>query len=244
MAFDTTIDYITTASTGNASDFGDTTLSKRNASGCSNGTYGMSCGGYSGVAATGEALVYVTIASTGDSANWGEISSAQYGATQQESGAISGHTRGVMWAASSALSNIIEYWTWASTGDTSDFGDVSQTTGGTGDAGTEDTVRGMLYTIGGEWSPSGQGSVNIEYITMATTGNSVDFGDATESTSFSGSFSNGTRAESWAGKWYTGGSYVVADHIEYVTIASTGNGTDQGNLDVGGFSFACAEGSA
>ena len=244
--YDTTIDYITTASTGNTYDFGDVRISKRYAAGCSDGTYGMSVGGYTGVAATAASLEYVTIASTGNSASWGEISSAVYGATQAHAGAIGGTTRGVLWNAKDGLTNIIEYWTWASTGDTSDFGDLSTTADKVGDAGCEDTVRGVMYTIGGQWSPSGEGSENIEYITMSTTGNSTDFGNATEYVSLSGSFSDGTRAESWGGRWYgpNNDAYTTATHIEYITIASAGNGTDAGDLDTDGMGFACASGSS
>ena len=244
--YDSTIDYVTTSSTGNTYDFGDVRLEKRRASGCSDGTYGMSCGGMTGSAATGFALEYVTIASGTTSANWGDISSAQFGAYQADSGAIGGTTRGVMWSAKRALITDIEYWTWASTGNTSDFGDTSVAAGDVGDSGCEDTIRGVMYTISGEWSGSGQGSENIEYIAMATTSNSFDFGDATEYTSNSGAFSDGTRAESWAGKWYgpDNDAYTTANHIEYITIASLGDGTDAGDLDASGMDMACASGSA
>jgi len=243
MGNDTTIDYITTASTGNASDFGDTRISRNGSSGCSDGTYGMSTTGNSGIAATGFQLEYVTIASTGNSANWGDISSAQFGANQDGSVAIGGHTRGVLAGAKGGDSNVIEYWTWASTGDTSDFGDLSVSSSDFGDTGCEDTVRGLIYTLGG-FVDSTVGRVNIDYITIATTGNASDFGDAVFKVEWSGGFSNGTRAESWAGVYQPGGTYTTLDSIEYVTIQSTGNGTDQGNLDEPGQSFCCAEGSA
>ena len=61
----------------------------------------------------------------------------------------------------------------------------------------------------------------IQYITIATTGNSVDFGDLTRKTSAWGALSNSTR-----GVW--GGGYTNA--MEFITIASTGNATDFGTL--------------
>ena len=50
----------------------------------------------------------------------------------------------------------------------------------------------------------------------------------------------------WAGKWYgpDNDAYTTANHIEYITIASLGDGTDAGDLDAGGMDMACASGSA
>ena len=175
----------------------------------------MSVAGRTESASTGARLEYVNIGSGTTSATWGDISSAQYGATQCEPGAIGGTTRGVLWNAKSGATNIVEYWTWSSTGDTSDFGDTSTNCDAPGDAGCEDTIRGIMYTIGGGWTPSGQGSENIEYITMASTSNTSDFGDATEYVNLSGSFSDGKRPESCGGKWYRedNDAYTTETHI-------------------------------
>ena len=65
--------------------------------------------------------------------------------------------------------------------------------------------------------------IRDRYITIATTGNSTDFGDLTETKSALGALASNTR-----GVW--GGGYSNKNVIEYVTIATTGNGTDFGDL--------------
>ena len=74
------------------------------------------------------------------------------------------------------------------------------------------------------YGPSAPNGTNvIEYITIATTGNSQDFGDLTASKTSLGALASNTR-----GVW--GGGYSNKNVIEYVTIATTGNGTDFGDL--------------
>ena len=67
----------------------------------------------------------------------------------------------------------------------------------------------------------------IDYITVSTTGNAIDFGDLTQARSALGSCASTTRACA-AGGEQTGGSKVGT--IDYVTIATTGNTTDFGDL--------------
>ena len=67
--------------------------------------------------------------------------------------------------------NVIDYITIASTGDSTDFGDLSS--GRYDNSGADNNVRG-IFTGGG-------GSLLIvEYITIASTGNAADFGDPTD----------------------------------------------------------------
>ena len=71
------------------------------------------------------------------------------------------------------------------------------------------------------------GDVNrIEYITVASTGNSLDFGDLTVTRSAPSASANGTRG-------VFGGGSVALNVIDYITIASTGNATDFGDLTAG-----------
>ena len=83
MAHKTTIDYLTTASTGDASDFGDlrtqTHMGARDLGGANNLTYGAYFGGYKG-SSGGYAsdIEYVSIASTGNTQAWGELKTTGY----------------------------------------------------------------------------------------------------------------------------------------------------------------------
>ena len=109
-----TIDYVTIATTGNATDFGDLTDARYGSdSACSNGTRGVFGGGHQK-----NIIDYVTIATTGDATDFGDLTVARYG-----SGACSNGTRGV-WGGGSSY-NTIDYVTIATTGDATDFGDLT-----------------------------------------------------------------------------------------------------------------------
>ena len=64
------LQYITIASTGNTTDFGDRTVSLRAISATSNSIRGVFAGGRSG---TSDVIDYITIASTGDAADFGDL---------------------------------------------------------------------------------------------------------------------------------------------------------------------------
>jgi len=65
----------------------------------------------------------------------------------------------------------------------------------------------------------------MEYVTVASTGNSINFGDlATGRDSVAGT-SDGT-----TGEFSGGNDGSTTDEIDIITIASTGNGTDVGDL--------------
>lgn len=67
----------------------------------------------------------------------------------------------------------------------------------------------------------------IEYITISTAGNAIDFGDRTVQRTEIASGSSNTRGIFWAGTRDPAGSTNV---IDYVTIASTGDALDFGDL--------------
>ena len=78
----------------------------------------------------------------------------------------------------------------------------------------------------GNYAPGGDSYANhntIEFITIATLGNSQDFGDLTSTASNTASSSNSVRAIR-LGKWPTN------DMIDFVTIATLGNAVDFGDL--------------
>ena len=76
----------------------------------------------------------------------------------------------------------------------------------------------------------------IDYVSIGTTGNAVDFGDATNERQVNQSLmSSTTRAVFTAG---ISDDATYEDTMDYVTIASTGNATDFGNLSVARFNLA------
>ena len=124
----------------------------------------------------------------------------------------------------------MEYITISSTGDSKDFGDFSRSV--YAPAHTGNSVRGI---IAGGYTPSAQS--DIDYYTIATLGNTVDFGGdlPTSSGGAMGSGSDPTRACMF-------GTNTNSNVIQYIQIASTGiDGSDFGDLtgvctNVGGFS--------
>ena len=168
-----TIDYVTIASAGNATDFGDTTVTGWSAGGARSSTTRAVTGGYATPSNT-NTIDYVTIATTGNATNFGDLNHAGYGTG---AGNVSNGTRAVFLGNSDGPSNTIEFITIATTGDASDFGDLTAARRGGGSAST--LLRGII--VGGR-TPS---EVNtIDYVTIATTGNGSDFGDATSQVSF------------------------------------------------------------
>ena len=67
-----TIDYVTIASAGNATDFGDTTVTGWSAGGARSSTTRAVTGGYATPSNT-NTIDYVTIATTGDASNFGDL---------------------------------------------------------------------------------------------------------------------------------------------------------------------------
>ena len=118
--------------------------------------------------------------------------------------------------------NIIEYITIESLGNTQDFGDlVYARRGGTQNCGSR--VRALA--AGGYTGPTD--TDGIDFILFSSTGNAMDFGDLTSNTHSGSACSTDIRGIFTGG--YTG-SGTVTNNICYVTIASTQNAVDFGDL--------------
>jgi len=158
------IDYITIATVGNGTDFGDLAAATNNVAGCSSSTRGIGMGGYTG--SQDDTIQYVTIASTGNATDFGNLAAAKSGA-----GGLSSSTRGIIGGgkAPSAI-NVIEYITIASTGNATDFGDLTEARNSIATASNSN--RGVF--MGGSTPTKVD---KMDYITIASTGNATDFGD-------------------------------------------------------------------
>jgi len=135
-----------------------------------------------------------------------------------------GGTRGVT-AGINVNPNWQEYMSFfniSTTGNGTDFGDMSADIFGCG--ATASRTRGVVF---GGYGGSVQNSNNnqIEFVTIASQGNSQDFGDMTVGRSTSCVSGSQTRAVAAGGAKTPGSSNV----IDYVTIASTGNAVDFGD---------------
>lgn len=214
------MDYVTIGTSGNAIDFGDL-LNNDNSSmamaGCNSTTRGIFGGG----TVSSNIIQYVTIASVGNSIDFGDLTIGR-----SQLAACSSSTRGVFAAGTEgSITNVIDYITIASTGNAIDFGDVTLTNKNRFTAGCASSTRGLFGA--GNPDPGNGNSNAICYITIASTGNAIDFGDLRAPDN---QWRGGTAACSSSTRGVWAGGDGPTNTINYVTIASVGNALDFGDL--------------
>ena len=131
------IEFLTTATLGNAQDFGDLTVARRCSNGCSSSTTrGLFYSGSPGPGPHRNTIDYITIQTKGNATNFCDMTT--FG---NVGGAVHGSnlTRSVNHQ--SGDGNVIEFVTIATTGNTSDFGDM---TNGRAPAGAIDNSNGSM----------------------------------------------------------------------------------------------------
>ena len=133
-------------------------------------------------------------------------------------------SRGVFGGGGNA-GNSIGYITIQSTGNSTDFGDLT-VDGRGGPANASNGSRGLI--IGGNAPETSKQS--MEYVTIGTTGNATDFGDP--QVGRSNACTNGCATNAGRGIW--SGGWPGNSMIEYVNISVTGNSSDFGDLSHGG----------
>ena len=219
------IDYVTIETQGNAVDFGDLTRA----------FYGSACGSatrgfwFGGAPSPGQNLIeYVEFATAANAVDFGDLTAV----IQYSPSGVSDKTRGIRLGganAPTAAIDIFDYWTMSIKGNAVDFGDMSQETRFS--CSCNSATRGVI--AGGSWLNSSPGNTNrIEYITIQTTGNGIDFGDLSQNflDGGNGACGSATRGVLVHGYTQPGGSYV--NSVSYITIASTGNASDFGDTSL------------
>jgi hypothetical protein len=213
------VDYITIASNGtDASDFGGLTQTRGQLAACSSSTRGVFGGGVGGA----NTIDYITIATTGNATDFGDLFQARTGVS-----ACSSSTRGVFGGGFVApiFTNTIDYITIATTGNATDFGDLTQARNAL--SACSSSTRGVFG--GGNLGAPATSNV-IDYVTIASTGNATDFGDLTQSKFLFSACSNSTRGVFGGGITVSASPFPPVNTIEYITITSTGNASDFGDL--------------
>ena len=213
------IQFANADTTGNFSDFGDLTAATRVPACIFSRSLGFICGGYqSDYTANCQKII---IASKGDAVDSGiDLTQAK-----MNGGGTGNATRGIyMGGTTGSVVNVIEFMTLASTANFVDFGDLIQVTNSNG--ALSSPTRSV--TLGGSATSRIN---NIEYIQIATTGNAADFGDLIGTrTPNAGASSNAIRGIVMGGA-APGPVASNSNTIEFITIATLGNGTDYGDLD-------------
>ena len=220
------LDFVAISTTGNATDFGDATASKYYVQGHGNATRGITA--YGGANGTGT-IDYVEFATKANAADFGDTATA-FGA--QQGGGCGNNTRGVFGGATANNSDIMEYVTMASLGNGTDFGNLSQARARL--TATSSTTRGIFA---GGYTDSASFVDTIDYITIGSTGNASDFGNLTLARTFVAGAASATRGLI-AGGYNDSGGGNYRNTIDYITIGSTGNATDFGDLTVARASLA------
>lgn len=245
----TQVCYITCATTGNASDFGDTLYPTYSQVALSNGVYFVLAGGYGdrtgGSNTQLDNFEYFTIETTGNATLGSGTLTYQYAASGDKSG-ICGSTYGMIAGgqigSSFTDSDAIMRMTIATTTTASDFGDLTGTRRyHAGGFNATRAIWGGGASING--GASGQTNV-IEYVTIDTPGNGADFGDLVSSLSFICSCSDVDNNRTA----FIGGNNGSArvNTIQYVDVSTAGNATDAGDLvyAISGGAIAGASGAA
>ena len=222
------IDFLTISTLGNAQDFGNLTAAQYDPGVTSDRTRGILAGGRT--PSFHQNIDYITLSSTGNAVDSGSDLLGTYNPA-----ALASSTRGVFGITSGpAYSNAIDYITIQSIGTAADFGDLTDARGYGG--ALSSSTRG-LYLGGIDTNPPSTVFNIIDYITIASLGDAVDFGDMTNVALVNGCAANSTRGLCFGGSPDNSSCINV---IQFVTISTTGNATDFGDISAG----ACKETSA
>lgn len=225
----TSMEYVTCATTGNATSFGDNTYGASGMSCWSNGILGGSIGGWAGDARTGQ-ISYLTIATAGNASSAGAL-----GYNVSGHASVNSDTRCITCGGGvSGYVNTMTYFTMDTSVSVADFGDLTQQREDMGAA--EDATRGLI--AGGHVTGSYYRS-DVDYITMATTGNATQSGNLSVGRTTADGAGDGTYA-CFAGG-YTGSS---SNTIDRLTVQSLGTASDFGDLTISGASTSTTSGKA
>ena len=214
------IEYITIASGGNGIDFGNLISAGRLPAAASSSTRAI----FAGEAAS-NVISYVEINTTGNALDFGDITTA----SGAKGTATSSPTRFVYASGNSPNPQIIEYGTISSKGNTLTFGDLTYGGSFRKPRATSNGIRG-IFTGGYQNTSPYPGLKDICYITMATTGNAVNFGELTIQRHSALCTSSQIKSIHAGGETDASGSGTLLSSIDTIDYASSGNAVDFGNL--------------
>ena len=218
------IEFITIATEGNATDFGDRTQVGRAPAVASNDTRCVMASAFT-PAGYQNTIDFVEFATTANATDFGDLSTARAGMSMSCNSTTRGiFNGGYQPAPTTVRVNNMEFITFATTGNTQDFGDLTDDSQSTYGGTASSSTRGLIGL--GYVHPTRSNA--IDFCTIATLGNAQDFGDLTAAKQNYGSCSNSTR-----GTFFGGQTPSYINNIDMVIIATTGDATDFGDVNVG-----------
>jgi len=215
----TAIEFITISTLGDANDFGDRTQSGQGGQ-FSSSTRAV-CGGASAPTYV-NTVDFVTMSSTGNATDFGDkttLNARASGCSNETRGMLAGGFK------APAASDVIDFCTIASTGNFVDFGNLLGNR--EAPAGNINSPTRAMWTSG-DTDGAGNFANSISFVTIATTGNAVEFGGLVETSFGASGLCSPTRGVIGGG--YTPGNSNV---IQFLTIATLGNTIDFGDLSDG-----------
>jgi hypothetical protein len=122
----TSIEYLTIQTLGNTLNFGDLITNRRLLCSCSSATRGLYAGGDNAPNSSQNVIEYITIATEGDATDFGDMN-----VRTQSPAAVTNSVRacfsgGLQESPSYTLTNFIDFVVIATTGNATDFGDLTQ----------------------------------------------------------------------------------------------------------------------
>ena len=218
------VQEINFASQGDAQDFGDIIGDARNGTGNLSSQIRALCfGGSTSDGSKPVAIDAVNISTSGSAFDFGDMSTYTNNTAN-----LASSTRGIMagGTVSPTRVNTIQFVTISTSGNTVDFGDLVDHGDGASSLmyngiGYSNSTRGIIH---GGRDVNGNMNNTIQFITIATTGNSSDFGDTAVSAMHQMGGSSPTR-----GVVGSGYNPSLTNAMEFVNIMSIGNATDFGD---------------
>ena len=198
--------------------------------GLSNSVRGVIGAGYVSPSYNGS-ISYFTMASQATAVDYGDFTPATGDNKHYAGGGMCDGTRGVIVRGydGSNYSNSLEYINVMTTGNPSDFGDLSSQHV----TYTSTNANGVRGIIAGGYQPSPSNFYNtIQFITMQTLGNTQDFGDLTTTRSFMQGCNSKTRCV-YSGGINTSPVATGKNVVDYIQMMSTGNAVDFGDSTQG-----------
>lgn len=187
------------------------------------GARGLFGGGQSALTNT---IDYITISTTGNALDFGDLVQTRLGIE-----AFASSTRGVFNAGypfPSAVVGTIESVTISSTGNSVNSG-FNLATVRVYFSAFSNSTRGIV--AGGLTTGSSGSETNtLEYVTISSLSNSIDFGDLSAAKPYTASVASSTRGITGGGNTYSAPTSTRINVIDFITISTLGNAADFGDL--------------
>ena len=217
--------FIEIATQGNAVDFGNLSLARYYVRGTASSTRGVFAGGTYPSPAVTNTIDFVTISSQGGAVDFGDMSLQRNGVA-----AFGNQTRGILAGGyhtpANTHTNLIEFITIATKGDANNFGDLP-IFGRELMAGFASPTRGIIAG-GARSAVVTKFTADIQFVTLASLGNSESFGELRRLRYRLPGASNSTRGLTFGGRYPSDTNGTK--EIDFITIATEGNAQDFGDL--------------